>query len=178
MTSPGRSRSKAVRERRRTRQVTATAWASDHEHSHDQDPRSPEGSQRRNVCGGMSGSARTAITNPTQLPPTSAASSAVRAAYPPVHNRAVVRSSDTPRARRRGSARACWLPRGCLTVTARSPIRDGAAGSICALSRPVGSAAARRPRRRRALPRCWCIARVRRAIAEVMLLSNLPTMRS
>ncbi len=30
----------------------------------------------------MTGSARTAITNPTQLPPTSAASSAARAAYP------------------------------------------------------------------------------------------------
>ena len=30
----------------------------------------------------MTGSARTAITNPTQLPPTNAASSAARAAYP------------------------------------------------------------------------------------------------
>jgi len=35
-----------------------------------------------------------------------------------VHNGTVVRSSDTPHARRRGSARARWRPRRCLTVAA------------------------------------------------------------
>ena len=116
----------------------------------------------------MTGSARTAITNPTQLPPTNAASSAARAAYPgcttekwSVHAILLVLDVAAPRGRADargesdpGRSRQEHLPR-CL---GRSLQRLAAATAASCAS--------------------CCIARVRRAIAEVMLRSNLPTMLS